>query len=219
MATYLHEGLNNTIFANNQKYVAIADVSSDLQLVALYYSTSAINNLLPDTILKINGQTIANLDTLGKELTKYSPEDKVNITVLQNKEEKTYEITLGENPKTGNAWLGVAFLQTPRSGLIGKFYEYATFFKEDFVYYKSNIGEAGTFIYNLIWWIMIINLLVGLFNMLPLGPLDGGRFWYLTILDITKSKKIAEKSFGFWTYFILLLFAALMVKWVWGFIF
>ena len=39
---------------------------------------------------------------------------------------------------------------------------------------------------------MIINLLVALFNMLPLGFLDGGRFFYLTFLGLTGSEKVAK---------------------------
>jgi membrane-associated protease RseP (regulator of RpoE activity) len=49
--------------------------------------------------------------------------------------------------------------------------------------------------------------------MLPLGILDGGRFFYLTILGITKSRKVAKRTFAGITYFIIFLFVLLMLKW------
>jgi membrane-associated protease RseP (regulator of RpoE activity) len=59
----------------------------------------------------------------------------------------------------------------------------------------------------------MINLFVGLFNMLPLGILDGGRFFYLAILSVAKNKKTAEKSFKYATKFIGLIFLAMIVAW------
>ena len=50
--------------------------------------------------------------------------------------------------------------------------------------------------------------------MIPVGIFDGGRFWYLTVLAITKNKKIAEKAFKASTWFILLLVAILMIVWL-----
>ena len=68
-------------------------------------------------------------------------------------------------------------------------------------------------IHDFLWWIALINLLVALFNMLPLGILDGGRFFYLTILAITKSEKISKRFFSAITYIILLLLALVMLIW------
>jgi membrane-associated protease RseP (regulator of RpoE activity) len=61
---------------------------------------------------------------------------------------------------------------------------------------------------------MMINLFVGLFNMLPLGILDGGRFFYLAILTITKKESLAKKSFKNATRLIGLIFLVMMIAWV-----
>jgi membrane-associated protease RseP (regulator of RpoE activity) len=37
--------------------------------------------------------------------------------------------------------------------------------------------EAITFIEGLLFFLFLINFGVGTFNMLPIGPLDGGRMW------------------------------------------
>jgi membrane-associated protease RseP (regulator of RpoE activity) len=50
--------------------------------------------------------------------------------------------------------------------------------------------------------------------MLPAGIFDGGRFFYLTILAITRSEKIAKKAFSFFTYIFLFVVALLMVLWI-----
>ena len=63
------------------------------------------------------------------------------------------------------------------------------------------------------WWLVLINLSVAIINMLPVGIFDGGRVFYLTILSLFKSEKIAEKSFKLITYIILLIFIIIMVFW------
>jgi len=39
------------------------------------------------------------------------------------------------------------------------------------------------------YWLWIINLGIGLFNLLPLGPIDGGRMLQVSLLSITNNKK------------------------------
>ena len=63
----------------------------------------------------------------------------------------------------------------------------------------------------------MINLLVALFNMLPVGIFDGGRFFYLTVWGITGSEKIGMKAFKFMTWLIIGVFALLMSRWIIGF--
>ena len=53
--------------------------------------------------------------------------------------------------------------------------------------------------------------------MLPVGIFDGGRFFYLAVLGLTKSKEIAKKSFAIITYIFLALVAVIMVFWGIGF--
>ena len=62
-------------------------------------------------------------------------------------------------------------------------------FRSDDIAIILEAEETAFFIYYLLWWIMIINLLVGLFNMLPWGMLDGGRFLELGLGKFVKEKK------------------------------
>ena len=64
----------------------------------------------------------------------------------------------------------------------------------------------------------MLNFLVALFNMLPVGILDGGRFFYLTVWGITRKEKIGKWAYKAITWFILALIVVMMVKWAMTFI-
>ncbi len=167
---------------------------------------------LSGAIHKINGQQITSYDDLRKKLSLYKPGDRITITAIKNKEKKDYEITLSE--RDGKAFLGIGIIPVRNSGLLGIFYDIAVKIKDPTLYYESKIGDLGTFIYQLLWWIVIVSLSVAMMNMLPLGIFDGGKFFFLTIWGITKRKDIGEKAFKLVTVFMLALLAALMIKWV-----
>ena len=68
----------------------------------------------------------------------------------------------------------------------------------------------------LIFWIFITNFFVGLFNLLPLPIVDGGRMAYIAALHFTKSekkaKKIAKRAYSFSVFLFLLLFLVWIVR-------
>jgi len=184
--------------------------------IILYHDAPAINNNLGGIIQEINGVLITNTKKLTEELNKYNPGDIIKIKSIKENGVSEDEIILARNldsDKKEQAFLGIGFFDKSRDGILGKVYKIIAGFKEENVYYEPKY-EFSVFIYDLLWWIIIINLLVALFNMLPLGFLDGGRFFYLTIFGITRSKKIAEKSFLGITYFLLFLLLVLMTKWI-----
>ena len=97
---------------------------------------------------------------------------------------------------------------------MGWLYNIISSIKDPAVSYNSRLGDFGIFIYNLLWWTVIICLSVALVNMLPVGIFDGGRFFYLTVLTITKNERVSRKAFSISTWIFLVLVALLMVKWV-----
>jgi len=203
----------NEINVGETKYLGIKDFSSDKSLVALYDDAPAINSKLSSTILQINGKKVTNVESFRNELLRYSPGEKITITTKGNEIEEK-EIVLAENPLNESLpFLGVVMPASQNSNGILRRVSILLFFKNSNTYYESNIGATGEFIYYLLWWIFLINLLVGLFNMLPLGILDGGRFFYLTILGITKNEKTAKKIHSILAYIILMIFLLLMIRW------
>jgi len=122
---------------------------------------------------------------------------------------------LGGHPEdSGVAYLGVGNSNGGSGGIIRDVLEKFMGFKESSTYYKPIWdGNFVYFIYHLLWWVMVINLLVALFNMLPLGMLDGGRFFYLVVLSVTGSKKAAKWAYKIAGYAILFVFLLLMFFW------
>lgn len=57
----------------------------------------------------------------------------------------------------------------------------------------------------LIMWLFIVNLGIGLFNLLPLGPVDGGRMFQILASSIFKNEKKAMKLWGLISSFCLIL--------------
>jgi membrane-associated protease RseP (regulator of RpoE activity) len=210
------EGFNK-IKINGQDFITeksfLEQQKNDEGSLILYYDAPAINAELESVILKINDVKINDVDKLRTELERYSPGDKITLNVI-GKDNGDYDrdIVLGENPvDETKAWLGVGFSNRVRSGFMGAIYSKLSF-KEPYIYYQPNFG-ASEFIYDLLWWIILISASVALINMLPVGIFDGGRFFYLTVLAITGKEKIAKKLFAFSTYFILFVFLILMLLW------
>ncbi len=187
--------------------------------VLLYYDAPAIKSNMSRIIYAINGEKIDSHDKLVQELAKYSSGEKVIVTTIINKDNNLdREITLGENPENGKAWLGIGFIDRNSNGIRGFVINVFSIVKNPNIFYTPR-SEASVFVYDLLWWILLINFAVALFNMLPLGILDGGRFFYLGIFSITKSEKFANRAFKFATYFLLALLLVLMIKWIFSFVF
>ena len=217
----LNETGLNKIQTSDEKYVATKEFYSQQNetdgKIILYDDAPAINANLGGVIQEINSVKITDVKKLETELMKYKPGDEINIKGIKDNGIVEDKIILIENPNNNEkAYLGIGFFEKNRNGVISKIYVFISGFKKENVFYEPKY-EISVFIYDLIWWIIIINLLVALFNMLPFGFLDGGRFFYLTIFGITKSKKIAEKSFSWITYFLFFLLIVLMIKWVFSF--
>lgn len=197
-------------------------------LIKLYQDLSAIHAgilgdgfVVKNAITKINGEEMRNHEDVRKELANYLPGEKIKIEVRSNGEIKEYEIELGESYEENRSVIGVGFVPVEQQGLRGFLYNLIemNFIKDSSADYAPKYNpELITFIWNLLWWIVLINLSVALVNMLPIGIFDGGRFFYLTILAITKKENFARKSFKFATALILFILLILMFLWFIGMI-
>lgn len=213
--------LNNLTY-RNRTYLATKSMLENQEgnngTIAVYYSAPAIENNLEGTIMKFNGVKVLSVDSLSSQILRYSPGQTVNITTESVNGPITRNITLGTRPdNSSRAWIGVGFYENSNLNLIGKI-ENALSFKEPHVYYTSTIGSFGIFIYNLLWWVVLICISVALINMLPMGIFDGGRFFYLTVLSVTKNKKFAEGAYKFLTWFFLFILLLLMIAWALAFL-
>jgi len=203
----------NILTIRQENFTKIKGFSGDKELIAVYYNSPALEKEIYGPILKIQGNAISSLDSFRDELNKYSPGQEITITTEINGEKENYSLILQENPEdVSKPWLGIVFYGEQK-GFVAKFIGFFSSYKEPHIYYQPKV-EWFQFIYDLLWWLILISFSVALVNMLPMGIFDGGRFFYLTVLGITKSKKKAEKSFKWVTWILLALVILIMVFWV-----
>jgi len=187
-------------------------------LINIYQDMPALHAKLNGAISAINDVQVKTSTELGTQLEKYKPGDSVTIETKNKTGTTEYKLVLGEDyDKKGRAVLGIGVLMPKTTGVKGFLYKIMNSFRDPTVYYEpkadSNLIE---FVYYLVWWIVLVSFGMALFNILPLAIADGGRFWYLNVLALTGSKKIAEKTYKATTGIILAIFILLMVFWAIG---
>jgi membrane-associated protease RseP (regulator of RpoE activity) len=212
----------NQIEADGEDYVITKEFlekQSENEIILLYDNAPAINAGLMGAIIEIDGVKISDIDILSDELSKKSPGEKISVNAkLGDEISHEYEIVLDKSPIDENrAWLGIVFVEQGSQGFMGKIISTFSSFKKPHIYYEPKIDGFSWFIYNLLWWMVLISFSVALVNMLPMGIFDGGRFFYLTVLGITKDEKKAQKAFKFMTQFLLFLLFLIMVFWAFSF--
>lgn len=108
------------------------------------------------------------------------------ITLQTNK--STYSITLAENPEDNSkAYLGVYVQQKTK-------------IKQSFTEkYGKYTPLIIIWFMGLLYWLYVLNLGIGLFNLAPMGPLDGGRMLLVTLQQFMKEEKAVKywKKIGF----------------------
>jgi len=147
-----------------------------------------------DIIEKINGVIIDDVNKIKATIKDMHAGEIVNVQT----DKGNYEVILGKNEKEETV-LGVS--------LIG----YETEVKEKYKYIHPVFSWIGL----LLFWLFNISFGVGLFNLLPLGPVDGGRMFYAAALHFLKDKTKATRLLGFVSMFILLLIFINMWPFIW----
>jgi len=202
-------GSANNQFLNDLNLSAENLTSAEIKNLTFYFDSN--NRIMGNlgTLEKLDNKQIFSSEDIKKVLENKNEMDIVPVTILLNGAEKKYNFTLNKNVKTGKIFIGFGNTQQRPKTVKNKILDFFTV-KKQTTEYAPNF-ETADFFYNLIWWVMVINFLVGLFNMLPLGILDGGRFFYLTVLAITGKKKTSEKAYKLVGKLILLMFILMMV--------
>jgi membrane-associated protease RseP (regulator of RpoE activity) len=210
------------IIAGNKSYFLTTDelkkqieTNPESNAVVLYEDLPAIRAGIKGAIIQIDDEKIRDYADLSRVVKEYKPGDKVKIRAKYKEEILEYNIQLAEDSREKTrAVIGIGFLNSQRQGILGKIIDYLTFFKEPQTNYEPRFNaEIIIFLYNLIWWLALINLSVALINMWPMAIFDGGRMFMLTIWAITKSEKFGKIAFKIVTYIILGVLLVLMLGW------
>ncbi|MFW6014134.1 MAG: site-2 protease family protein [Candidatus Nanoarchaeia archaeon] len=115
-----------------------------------------------------------------------------NITLGINNE--TYELTTITHPQDNHTgFIGISGIQNE-----GRILEE----------YEEWQGPVVGWLTDLMMWLFILNFAVGLINLLPMGPVDGGRMFGLALEKIMGDEK---KAYKIWSYVGILFFAIIIL--------
>jgi len=142
-----------------------------------------------ELIEEINNIKINSLENFTSIIDKTKPNDEINIKTNVS----SYNITTIENPQNeSKSFLGITLSQN-------------TIIKNGIEENHRYLIPLFFWVSKLIFWLYVINLGVGLFNLLPLGPVDGGRMFRTGISYFIKNKKKVNRIWNYVTFFCLFL--------------
>lgn len=201
---------------NSQLELVLHNTSLQNASLKLYEDAPAIREKISGVIVAIDDSKVRNQEDLRNILESKNPGESINISMMNVSGNVANLIVELDSRKdnSSKAYLGVISYEKTNAKILNKILSKIIVFKDPNVFYTANYNpQLATFIYNLFWWIMMINIFVALFNMLPLGILDGGRFFFLAIAGITGSEKFAVKSFKAISGIIFFGFILMMILW------
>jgi membrane-associated protease RseP (regulator of RpoE activity) len=172
--------------------VVVADGVEVTGYVEGDYPAEAAAIGIGELIVSLDGASATSIAEFSTLLAGKKVGDSVDVETDQN----SYAVVLGEHPEEeGAGYLGVQIQQ--HTSISTEFTsKYGTF-----------SATAILWFLQLLYWLYLLNLGIGLFNLAPMGPLDGGRM-LLTVLEKFFDKKKARlywKNIGFF-FFALVLF-------------
>ena len=161
------------------------------------YPMEASGVEVPFTITQINGEDTLDVVEFANVTSKLKPGDEVILITDKGK----YIVETTVNPDNNeSAFFGISGLVQEQS------------VKEEYSYLEGWEGVIS-WISMLLMWLFMINIGIGLFNLLPLGPVDGGRMFYVLFLGIFKDEKIAAKALTLMSLLCLALIVINMIPW------
>lgn len=146
-------------------------------------------------ITSVNGIDVIDFNTFRDATYGLRPEEELNIETTKG----DFDILTTESPENSRqGYIGIKFVANERRVL-----EKYQWIKHSFYWLKDFFR-----------WFFLFNFAIGLFNLLPLGIVDGGRMFKI-FLDSTVEKKKAGKIWGAISFFFLgLLLFGLIVTYI-----
>jgi len=154
----------------------------------------------PFVLKGIDDKEVLDFVNFSYSVTGIEPGEEVVLTTDQG----DFNIITVQNPENkSKGFIGI-------SG-----FDQKTKIKESFkAKYGSNVYGILHWINMLVVWLFVINIGIGLFNLLPLGPVDGGRMFLVATLFVFKDPKTAKKVWNFISMLCLLLIVINMLPWL-----
>ena len=152
-----------------------------------------------EVIKSIDNIETAYLSNFSNILQDKKPGDIIIIETNRS----IYNVTLGENPENkSKAYLGIYVQQN-------------TAIKENFV---KRYGKFTPFVIiwfmGLLYWLYVLNIGIGLFNLAPMGPLDGGRMLLAALQNFFEEKKAIKYWKNIGIFFLALVLINLLFAFI-----
>jgi membrane-associated protease RseP (regulator of RpoE activity) len=155
----------------------------------------------PFIIKAMNGYQVLDFEDFSNATKDIAPGDEV----ILDTDKGDFSIIAATNPDNeSKGFMGVSnfeLVRIPNKEIAEK---YGNFFP-----------PLVQWIHLFIFWLWIISWGVGLFNLLPLGPVDGGRMLLTGLLTITKNKERAHKYWSVVSMVCLLLIFVNLAPYLW----
>lgn len=142
-----------------------------------------------DVITAVNGIELNSTETLANELYSTKPGDTISLGLA----DRDVQVTTTTHPDNESiAYLGVSFepIVNLKPSLVERF---------------GQLPWALVYFSRLLVWVFFLNIGVGLFNLLPLGFVDGGRMAQVGLKRFVKNPRLANSIFTYASLFSLLL--------------
>ncbi|HME86935.1 MAG TPA: site-2 protease family protein [Candidatus Nanoarchaeia archaeon] len=151
------------------------------------------------TVTEINGIAITDPSNISQALVSHYPNDVIQLKTAN----RTYDVVLGKNPRNESL---------PYLGVIPASYQVKESFEQS---YGSFTALVFLFLSELFGWLFALSIGIGLFNLVPLGPIDGGQMLREILKKYIKNEQTALKV---WGYVSLFFFAIIMISLFAGFV-
>ncbi len=172
--------------AFDEKGVELVGVSEDGPAKAVGLSEG-------DIIVRLNEVAITSVANVTSFLNRSVPGDSISVETTN----RSLSVTLAVNPKNDSkAYMGIQakpYLK-PNPEFISS--------------YGAWLPPALKWLAGLMFWLFMLNIGIGLFNLLPIGPLDGGRMFQLVCFKLFKRKEVALKVWSLVSIFFVVLILA-----------
>lgn len=173
-------------------------------------SPANIAGLLPgDIITHLNDIPVDDPTVFSQNFNNLSPGDEIILTINRQSVQYDYKIILSSRPENPEEpFIGIMRPSVDINDSLHRYQNGISLSTDLLVYfsfpsgdsysipfstsmqnfYTSSLGNQYIVFSNLLFWIWFINFNLGIFNSLPLGPLDGGQAFKRGLKSVTRNK-------------------------------
>ena len=173
-------------------------------------SPANIAGLLPgDIITHLNDIPVDDPTVFSQNFNNFSPGDEIILTINRQSVQYDYKIILSSRPENPEEpFIGIMRPSVDINDSLHRYQNGISLSTDLLVYfsfpsgdsysipfstsmqnfYTSSLGNQYIVFSNLLFWIWFINFNLGIFNSLPLGPLDGGQAFKRGLKSVTRNK-------------------------------